>query len=166
MRRASFCAVLLVMATSISGAAAASLPPEGRLVPGRSLGGLRLGETAKQVRAQLGRRYGVCRGCATTTWYFTYRPFTRSGLAVELRRGRVSALWTIWQPRGWRTPKGLRLGALQEQVNALAGPLVPLVCSGYDALTRDSGSVRTAYYVVDGKLWGFGLLRRSANPCR
>jgi hypothetical protein len=163
MRRAFVCAVLLVCTC---GTAAASLPERGALVPGRSLGGVRLGDTAPQVRAQLGRGYGVCRGCATTTWYFTYKPFTRSGLAVELTRGKVSAVWTLWQPAGWHAAKGLHLGAVQEQVDALAGPLIPLVCSGYDALTRDDGGARTAYYVVDGKLWGFGLLRRNANPCR
>jgi hypothetical protein len=148
------------------GTASAALPHAGTLVPGRSLGGIRIGETAKQVRAQLGRDYGVCRGCATTTWYFTYKPFTRSGLAVELARGRVAAVWTIWRPSGWHAAKSLRLGALQEQVDAVAGPLVPLVCAGYDVLTRDDAGIRTAYYIVDGKLWGFGLLRRDANPCR
>jgi hypothetical protein len=163
MRRAFVCAVLLA---GTCGTATAALPRDGALVPGRSLGGVRLGETAQQVRAHLGRDYGVCSGCTATTWYFTYKPFTRSGLAVELARGRVSAVWTVWQPAGWHAPKGLRLGAVEQQVNALAGPLVPLVCTGYDALTRDDGGVRTAYYVVDGKLWGFGLLRRDANPCR
>jgi hypothetical protein len=51
------------------------LPPAATFVPGRSLAGIRLGERAAEVRAQLGRDYGLCRGCATTTWYFTYRIF-------------------------------------------------------------------------------------------
>jgi hypothetical protein len=136
------------------------------LVPGRSLGGVHIGDTAQTVRARLGRDYGVCRGCATTTWYFTYKPFTQKGLAVEFTKGKVSAVWTVWQPDGWRGPKGLALGAVAAQVTALAGPLVPLACSRYDALTRDDGGVRTAYYLLDGKLWGFALLRRNANPCR
>jgi hypothetical protein len=144
----------------------AALPAAAAFVPGRSLAGVRLGDSEAHVRARFGSDYGVCRGCATTTWYFTYKPFTRSGLAVELTNGRVSAVWTLWKPEGWRGPKGLQLGAVEEQVNALAGPLVPLVCSGYDALTRDATRARTAYYVVDGKLWGFGILQRNANPCR
>jgi hypothetical protein len=163
MRRALVCA--LVAACTCASASAAP-PRAGVLVPGRALGGIHLGDTAATVRARLGHDYGVCRGCTTTTWYFTYKPFTQKGLAVELTRGRVSAVYTVWQPDGWHAPKGLRLGAVEEQVNALAGPLVPLVCSGYDALTRDDGTVRTAYYVLNGKLWGFGLLRRNANPCR
>ena len=70
-------------------------------------------------------------------------------------------------PAGWSAPRGLRLGAVEAQVTDLAGPLIVLACSGYDALTRDStAEVRTAYYIVDGKLWGFGLLPAHANPCR
>jgi hypothetical protein len=159
---------LVVAAVTLCAAApaAAALPHAGTLVPGRSLGGVRLGETAAQVRAALGKRYGVCRGCRTTTWYFTYRPFTREGLGVELTRNRVSAVYTIWRPAGWRAPKGLQVGAVEAQVTTLAGPLVVLTCSGYEAFTKDTTTVQTAYYIVDGKLWGFGLMRAHTNPCR
>ncbi len=162
MRPALVCAALLLAAAP----AAAALPRSGTLVPGRSLAGVRLGETAAQVRAALGPKYGVCRACRTTTWYFTYRPFTRRGIAVELTRGRVSAVYTIWQPTGWTAPRGLVLGAVEAQVTTLAGPLVVLSCSGYDAFTKERGGVQTVYYVLDGTLWGFGLLRASASPCR
>jgi len=160
--------MLLLAAVLLCAAApaAAAPPTAGTLVPGRSLGGIRLGESAAEVRAALGKRYGVCRGCRTTTWYFTYRPFTREGLGVELTRNRVSAVYTVWQPAGWSAPKGLTIGAVEAQVTTLAGPLVVLTCSGYEALTKDTAAVQTAYYIVDGKLWGFGLLRAHANPCR
>src|SRR2546423_6352034 len=107
MRTALLCVLLLVAAAPVS----AAPPKAGTLVPGRSLGGVRLGETAPKVRAALGDSYGVCRGCAVTTWYFTYRPFDRHGLAVELVGGRVSGVYTLWEPNGWSTPGGLRLGA-------------------------------------------------------
>jgi len=163
MKLALLCALLCATAASAS----AALPRHGLLVPGRSLGGVHIGETAADVQATLGRRYGVCRGCRTTTWYFTYRPFTRQGLAVELARGRVSAVYTLWRPSGWSAPQGLRFGAVEAQVTTLAGPLIVLACMGYDALTRDSAAdVRTVYYVVDGKLWGFGLMPAHASPCR
>jgi hypothetical protein len=162
MRIALLCALLVVAAAPAS----AALPKAGTLVPGRSLGGVRLGETAPKVRAALGNSYGVCRSCAVTTWYFTYRPFDRHGLAVELVGGRVSGLYTIWKPNGWRTPAGLRLGASEADLQQLAGPLVPIVCSGYDARVRDAADVRTVYYVLRGRLWGFGLLPAYANPCR
>jgi hypothetical protein len=164
MSRALACAA--VAAICLSGPAAAALPQPGSLVPGRSLAGVHLGEPAGGVRATLGRLYGVCRGCARTTWYFTYRPFEQRGLAVELTRNRVSAVYTLWQPEGWRAPYGLQLGAVQAQVTKLAGALIPVTCTGYEALVSDAHAVRTAYYVVDGKLWGFGLLRAGESPCR
>jgi hypothetical protein len=162
LRTALLCALLLVAAAP----ATAALPQAGTLVPGRSLGGLRLGETAPKVRAALGSSHGVCRGCATTTWYFTYRPFDRHGLAVELVGGRVSGVYTIWGPSGWHTPRGLRLGASEAELPTLAGPLIPIVCSDYDARIRDEAGARTVYYVFRGRLWGFGLLRPHADPCR
>jgi hypothetical protein len=162
MRTALLCALLLVAAAPVS----AAPPKAGTLVPGHSLGAVRLGETAARVRAALGSTYGVCRGCAVTTWYFTYRPFDRHGLAVELVGGRVSGVYTIWEPSGWRTSRGLRLGASEAELQTLAGPLVPIACSGYDARILDEGDVRTVYYVLRGRLWGFGLLPAHANPCR
>ena len=112
-------------------ASTGSLPKAGMLVPGQSLGGVRLGETAAQTRAALGGFYGRCDGCARTTWYFTYGKWTRTGLAVELQGGRVAALYTLWQPPGWHTAAGLRLGAVEGQVTSLAGPVVPVACAGY-----------------------------------
>jgi hypothetical protein len=154
------------MRTALAVAAAIGALPHGALfVPGRSLAGVRLGEPAAQVRASLGP-HGVCESCTTATWYFTYAKFTQPGLAVEVRAGRVAAAYTIWQPQGWHTPSGLRLGAVEGQVTKLGGQLTPIECPGYSALVRDVGAVRTAYYVVGGKLWGFGLVPAGTNPCR
>ena len=165
MSRTLVFAALLVLCLA-QAAAAAALPRAGRLVPARSLGGVRLGESAADVRAALGRRYGVCLGCARQTWYFTYRPFERRGLAVELSGGRVSAVYTLWQPDGWTARRGLRLGAVEAEVTRVAGALIPITCTGYDALVSDARGARTVYYVVDGKLWGFGLLHTRESPCR
>lgn len=165
MRRATLCAVVLALAAAAP--AAGGLPRQGTLRPNRSLGGIRIGEPAAQVRAALGSFYGVCRGCARTTWYFTYRPFDDRGLAVELRHGRVVATYTLWQPEGWHTPGGLRFGAYVAQVDTLGGgPLLPVSCSGYSALVLDRGLTRTVYYLSNGRLWAFGLFNRGADPCR
>ena len=164
MSRTLACAALIVLCAAAP--AAATLPARGTLVPDRSLGGIRLGETPAQVRAALGSSFGVCRGCARTTWYFTYRKFDQHGLAVELTGGRVSGVYTLWQPAGWHGPRGLQLGAPQGQVLTLAGSLFSIACLSYQALVHDSGTARTVYYVVDDKLWGFGLLRPGADPCR
>ena len=154
-----------VAALAFAAGAAAALPRPGVLVPASSLGGVRLGEPAAQVRAALGA-HGVCRGCLLPTWYFTYRRFDQHGLGVELVGGRVSAVYTLWQPHGWRTPGGLVLGMTQNQVTGQLGALLPVTCAGYSALVKDAGGARTAYYIRNGRLWGFGLLLAKADPCR
>jgi hypothetical protein len=155
-----------VAALVLAASATAALPRAGSLVPGRSLGGVRLGERPKAVLATLGRFYGACRDCAHPTWYFTYRPFDRHGLAVEFTGDRVSAVYTLWRPAGWRAPRGLRFGATPLEVHQRVGTLRTITCAGYDALVRDSRQARTAYYLVDARLWGFGLFRKGASPCR
>ena len=161
MRTLAVCAAALALTASAAGA----LPRTGVFLPGRSLGGVRLGESKAAVRAALGS-HGVCIGCTTSTWYFNYKPFNQRGLAVEFTAGRVSAVYTLWQPTGWRAGKGLQLGVLEAQLTTSTGPLVNVVCPGYDARVADGPQSRSVYYVVQGKLWGFGLLRVRANPCR
>jgi hypothetical protein len=156
----------MVTALVLAGSAVAGLPKAGALVPGRSLGGILLGESPGAVRAALGHNYGTCRGCARKTWYFTYRPFSQEGLAVEFERGGVSAVYTLWRPRGWHAADGLRFGATPLTVHDRVGTLRTITCGGYTALVRDTFRARTAYFLVAGRLWGFGLFRRGATPCR
>jgi hypothetical protein len=155
-----------VAALVLAGSAAGGLPKTGVLVPGRSLGGIRLGESQRAVRAALGAFYGACRDCSRRTWYFTYRPFEKRGLAVEFTRGHVSGLYTLWRPKGWHARHGLGFGSTPLAVHALVGTARTVVCHGYDALVQDSGRARTVYYLFGGRLWGFGLFRRGASPCR
>jgi hypothetical protein len=164
MRRSLILGLMTVLL--LAGSAAAALPKTGTLVPGRSLGGVRLGEAPSAVRASLGHSYGTCRGCSRSTWYFTYRPFTQKGLAVEFDRGRVSAIYTLWSPEGWHGPAGLRFGATPLTVHDRVGTLRTVACNGYTALVRDTFQARTAYLLYAGRLWGFGLFRRGADPCR
>ena len=72
-----------VIALLLAAPAAAGLPQAGKLVPGRSLGGIRLGQSPRAVRAALGTFYGSCRSCERQTWYFTYRPFDKQGLESQ-----------------------------------------------------------------------------------
>lgn len=164
MARAAVRAALVALVAAAS--APAALPRHGTLVPGISLGGIRLGEPAAAVLRTLGSRHGVCRGCTRPTWYFTYRPFDRHGLAVELGRGRVTGLYTVWQPAGWSAPGDLRLGAFSGEASMAAGPSVPVDCDRYQALVVESAGARTVYYVFGGNLWGFGLFGPGADPCR
>ena len=156
----------LLAALALGVPAAAGLPRAGTLVPGRTLGGVRLGSTMHAVRAALGHRFGVCNNCTRPTWYFTYKRFDAHGLAVEFERGRVVAVYTLWKPKGWRATNGLRLGATPLQVHDRAGSLRTITCSGYTALVADQPSSRTAYFLYQGSLWGFGLFLPNWSPCR
>lgn len=166
MRRSLIATAAAVLVLVLAAPAAAGLPRAGTLLPGRSLGGVRLGESADSVRAALGGFYGACRYCRRRTWYFTYRPFGRRGLAVEFSRGRVSGVYTVWSPAGWHAPGKLRLGSTPLAVHVLVGPTHSITCRGYEALVHDTARARTAYYLYAGRLWGFGLFRRGAAPCR
>ena len=164
MRRALLLTLLTAAAFAVP--AAAGLPRAGTLVPGRSLGGVRLGATIHAVRAALGHRFGVCNNCTRPTWYFTYKRFDAHGLAVEFEHERVVAVYTLRKPAGWRSTNGLRFGATPLQVHRRAGPLRTITCSGYDALVADQLGSRTAYFLYNGSLWGFGLFLPNWSPCR
>jgi hypothetical protein len=163
MRILAVCVAALAIST---GTAAATLPRPGVFVPGRSLAGIRLGETQSAVRARLGSAYGVCLGCGARTWYFTYRRFDQHGLAVEFTRGTVSGVYTLWMPPGWYSTNGLQLGMPDAEIPATTLPLVSIVCDDYAARVVDSATARSIYYVANEKLWGFGLLRPRTDPCR
>ena len=158
--------VTAVTALVLAAPAAAELPRAGTLVPGRSLGGVRLGESPRAVTAALGRFHGACRDCVSRTWYFTYLPFEQQGLAVEFESGRVSGVYTLWRPAGWHGPHGLGFGSSVLAVHRLTRASRTVVCHSYEALVRDTIGARTAYYLVQGRLWGFGLFGRGVSPCR
>jgi hypothetical protein len=164
MRRALL--VTLLTAAALAAPAAAGLPRGGKLEPGRSLGGIALGETKQAVRAALGSRFGVCNDCARLTWYFTYKRFDPHGLAVEFENGHAAAVYTLWKPSGWHSTNGLRLGASPLQVHRRAGTLQTITCNGYDALVADRPTSRTAYFLYHGSLWGLGLFLPNSSPCR
>src|ERR687886_828446 len=104
-------AAAALLALALAAPASAAAPPKrGVLVPGRSLGGLRLGMTQGQVRAAWGSSFGRCRDCLRPTWYYNLRRFQPQGVGVQFRRGSVEAIFTVWSPKGWRTTKGLRIG--------------------------------------------------------
>jgi hypothetical protein len=151
---------------ALAGALALAAPPQhGVLVPGSSLGGLGLGMTPAQVRATWGTRYGRCRNCSDTTWYFTYTKFQPSGAGVQFRRGVVVAIFTLWAPN-WRTSRGLLIGDAEARVTALYGPLLTIRCTDYDALVSSRGGVQTVIYVRDGTVWGFALSSAAVPACR
>lgn len=158
-------AAVLAGALAFAPGAWAPPPAEGTLVPGVSLGGIELGMTRDEVRAAWGERFGVCRDCRRPTWFFNYRPYEPQGAGVSFRRGEVAHVFTVWSPPGWQATDGLTLGADEIDVGAglvLAGDRA---CDGYTAKRAVTGETETVFYVHEGKLWGFGLVRPGANPC-
>ena len=143
------------------------LPQHGTFVPGQSLGGVRLGMTAAQVEHTWGRRHGLCRGCARTTWYFTYKRFDPHGTGVELEHGRVVAVFTLWSPPGWQTADlRLAIGDDTGHVTLVEGPLRSVACENYAALVLPTRGAVSAFSIVNGRLWGFALTKRGVPVCR
>jgi hypothetical protein len=121
--------------------------------------------TKSDVLAEWGRRHGVCRSCSRETWYFNYKPFTPEGTGVVFERGRVVHAFTVWQPRGWRTPQGLELGDPASEASRIYGSLDRRLCTFYRALLDPGTGAQSVYYVFEDEIWGFGLTKPNASPC-
>ena len=143
-----------------------TLPQHGVVVPGKSFAGLPLGATAARVRAAWGPRHGRCRDCARTTWYFTYKKFAPQGAGVSFRDGAAEAFFTIWSPHGWHTNRGLAVGDPEAKITQLYGVLPRAECGTYSSLVLRRRGTDTQFYVYKQKVWGFGLSRAGAPPCR
>lgn len=158
--------VMALIVTGFPGDLIAAPPDAGVLVPGRSLGGVRLGWTLRQVEGAWGTEHGRCRSCSATTVYFNRVPFRPEGAGVTLRRGRVVTIFTLWAPRAWHTDRGLYVGEPEHRVRATYTIARRARCAGYEGLELQVGPARTVVYVVDGKVWGFGLSRLTEPVCR
>lgn len=147
-------------------ALALALPPQAVVVPGRSFAGLRLGATQTQVRRAWGIHVARCRDCAQPTLYFTYVDFQPQGAAATFVRGRATEFFTLWGPRGWRSNRGLKIGDPEVRVAAVYGVLPRTECGTYAALVLRQGGTDTQFYIYKREVWGFGLTRAGAPPCR
>ena len=164
LRRAVLWLAVVAVAAVVAPAVAAP-PAAGILVPGVSLGGVELGMTKQEVLRVWGERHGVCRDCRRETWYFNRKAFEPEGAGVVFRQGRVAHVFTLWRPLGWQTNDGLKLGADEAEIGAGQVLVGEKPCRGYTAQLSSTGKAQTVYYVYDGQLWGFGLIRSGANPC-
>jgi hypothetical protein len=156
-------ALALAFAAS-SSAAAASLPKQGVLVPGKSLAGVRLGDTSSSVRSRWGTRFRTCNRCAERTWYYTNAKAT--GVGVSFRGGRVSTVFTLGSPAGWRTREGLRLGDGVDRANGLYRDLAWKTCIGYVAMSMRQTGVVTSIYASGESVYGFALTRPGEPVCQ
>ena len=145
--------------------AAAEPSSGGSFSPGVSLAGVELGQTRAQVLETWGARHGVCAECDEATWYFNERPFQPEGMGVVFEHGKVVHAFTVWQPEEWSTPEGLELGAAAGDIGATYGELAEIDCGGYLALVDADPVSRSAFYVYEDEVWGFGLLAPGRSPC-
>lgn len=146
--------------------AAPELPVAGVVQFGEDFAGVRVGMTRAGVDSVWGTTFGQCRGCARETRYYTYEPFTPEGAGIEFDDDRVAAVFTLWQPLGWRSAGGLVLGSAREEMPAAYLELVRVECVGYEALVYSRRSAKTVLYVYEDVLWGFALMSESRPVCR
>jgi len=157
---------LLVSAPAGAESASTALPTRGVLTPGKSLGGVKLGDTQAAVRARWGRAYTRCAVCRRPTWLYTYPSGGPRGAAVTFRNGRVAAVFTLGVPRGWRTTRGVFLGDPADKVQAVYGSLPWSRCIGYGALSIRRTGVVSSIYTYGESVYGFALTRPGDPVCQ
>lgn len=136
------------------------------LVPGKSLGGVRLGDTTTTVAKRWGPSYTKCAVCAATTWLYTFEARVGTGAAVSFRRGRAVAVFTLGVPGGWRTTRGVALGDPTEKLVAAYAALRWHTCIGYGALSMRHRKVVTSIYTFGEYVYGFALTRPAEPVCQ
>jgi hypothetical protein len=164
-RRIAVAALLALLVFAVALPAAGAPPKRAVFEPGKALAGIRLGMSKQDVLDVWGKRHGVCRSCPRETWYFNYKPFTPTGAGVVFERGRVIHVFTVWQPPGWRTPRGLGLGDAASEATRVYGALDRRQCTFYSALVERGPRAHSVFYVFDDEIWGFGLTEPDASPC-
>jgi len=146
----------------------ALLPERGVLVGGVSLAGVRLGDSPAAVELAWGTNHTSCSGCRLRTWLFVY-PDRPVGAAVTFdRAGRAVAVFTLGQTLGWRTQKGLWVGAEIHSFTAKydASSMEFKECVGYRALSTRDGDVVTSIYTQAESVYGFALTSRGQPVCQ
>jgi len=144
----------------------AALPAHGILIAGRSLAGVHLGDTRADIRATWGTNYRACSGCTLTTWLYTYET-KPVGAAVIFKGNHVVAVFTLGSPFGWRTQKGLALGADVHKLVAMypASSMGYKGCIGFNALSTRQGETVTSIYTQAESVYGFALTMAGAPVC-
>ena len=141
-----------------------AVPVKAVFVPGKSLAGVRLGDT----QASVDRRFGTSRPCATCAGSVSIyiRADGVPALAVAFRRTRVVAVTTKSGQIGWRTPEGLIVGQGIDRIREVYGALAWRLCVGYGALTMRRASAVTTIYTTGDVVYGFGLSLPGEPICR
>jgi hypothetical protein len=137
-------------------------PVRGVLVPGRSLGGIKLGDTGGKVLALWGRDYTMLPG-QPMTWLYLSPTGDPYGAGVSFREGKVTAIFTLGGIRGWRRSDGLRVGQLFSKFNDPQGKTT--ACDGYGAISSHGRNAVTSILTNGQSVYGFALTRPSEPVC-
>ncbi|HEY4348894.1 MAG TPA: hypothetical protein VGM80_15025 [Gaiellaceae bacterium] len=146
---------------------AAVLPHKGVLVSGRSLAGVKLGDSMAKVRALWGAHFTRC-PYSPVMWCYLYPPPNDPvGAGVQFAGGKVVAVFTLGSPTGWRTDNGLRVGETldAEFATGTGDGSRWLSCSGYSAKATRTGTSVTSILTQGASVYGFALTRPSVSPC-
>ena len=170
MKIARVLPALVVAQLALAGTAwaHASLPSRGVLIGGVSLAGVRLGDSPETVELTWGTGHTNCAGCRLRTWLFIY-PDRPVGAAVVFdRTERAVAVFTLGQPAGWRTQKGLWLGNEIHTLTAKydAPSMHYQACIGFSALSSRSGAVVTSIYTQAETVYGFAITAPGQPVCQ
>jgi len=92
-------------------------------------------------------------------------PHATTTTSAATRNGHGAHRWNR-RPPGWRTRDGLVLGEPEARITETYDALTRVECGGYSALMLRTAGTVTAFYVYEGRLWGFGLTRPDALLCR
>jgi hypothetical protein len=159
--------VALSSHTHAGQAHSANFPTRGKVVPGKTIGGISLGMTEAQVKAHWGANYkiGPNVGAGFTTWLYVYKGAEPLGAAVKFQANKVVAVFTLGSPAGWGLT-GAMMGDPISNVYNLFGSTGQANCIGYDALTVRIGTSTTAFYSAAGVIYGYALTAPSQSACQ
>jgi hypothetical protein len=147
-----------------AGAPAAPASPSGQqsgsamIVPGRSIGAVRLGMTVHDVEGTIGRAKGTEQRPGVGVDYTWYAPPADSGLGLRATaEGVVRQIW-ILNDSGYRTREGLHAGSTDAEVKAALG-------AHSWTLEVDSKQKSTTLMYEKLGVW-FTVQPNAANPSR
>ncbi len=168
MRKQALVVLGLLAFAVYAGSAAAqttSFPSKGKIVPGKTIGGVGLTDTTTTVMHKWGRNYQVCSYCKKLTWFYEYPSGEPLGAAVKFEKGKVVSVFTLGSPAGWGV-KGVMMGDPVSNVYNLFGNTGSISCIGYDALTVKVGRGTMSFYTTGGTVYGFALTGPTEPACQ
>ena len=107
-----------------------------------------------QVVQRWGHNYRICaeepgQEQTDTVWYYIYGRGEPLGAAVRFNKaGKVTAVFTLGSPPGWRTTEGVLVGGAIDDVTRLYGNLSWSVCIGYGAMSMRNAKAVTSIYTT------------------